>query len=113
MGYYTRHELEVHEGDITINEIYNDWEEGKLIFEGFEYAIDENGECLQETKWYSHRKDMKHLSLCYPNIVFLLSGEGEENDDVWKEYYKNGKYQVCKAKISFDEYDENQLSEIK
>ena len=29
---------------------------------------------------------MCELSRLYPNKIFIVDGEGEENDDVWKMY---------------------------
>jgi hypothetical protein len=52
---------------------------------------------------------MNEISKEYPNVIFELSGEGEESGDVWKNYYMNGKVQKCQARIVFDEFDENEL----
>jgi hypothetical protein len=52
---------------------------------------------------------MKEVSKQHPDIVFELHGEGEEAGDIWYKYYKNGKMQVCKGHITFDEYDESKL----
>lgn len=109
MGYSTSYNLTVHAGDKSIKDIYNDWEERKFIFEGFDYAIDECGNMCDRVKWYNHENDMKKLSSRYPETVFLLTGEGEDNDDIWKKYFKNGKMQSCYAKITFDEYNESEL----
>jgi hypothetical protein len=108
MGYCTRYELEVFEGELSISEILSkESEEG--TFDGLDYAIDTNGEYEQECKWYEHEADMHFLSLRYPEITFLLSGEGEESGDVWKKYFKNGKMQHCPAVITFAKYNEAKL----
>lgn len=106
MGYYTSYELKVLEGDLTIQEIL---EQVGSEFEGLNYAIDEDGDCLSECKWYEHEAEMKSLSEKFPDIVFSLHGEGEESEDVWYKYFKNGKMQECYAKITYDEYDESKL----
>jgi len=62
-----------------------------------------------ETKWYEHEADMKKISKEYPDVIFELSGEGEESGDVWKKYFVNGKMQVCKAILVFDEFDKSKL----
>ena len=54
-------------------------------------------------------KEMIELSLQFPNALFQLYGDGEENGDTWYTYYKNGKKQYCPAKITYDKYDENEL----
>jgi hypothetical protein len=53
---------------------------------------------------------MIKMSLQFPDLIFQLKGEGEEPEDIWIKYYKNGKVQVCYAKITFDEYDETKLN---
>ena len=64
----------------------------------------------QGCKWYDHQKDMLNFSRKYPDILFILSGEGEESGDMWRAYFKNGKMQFVKAKIVYDDFDENKLS---
>ena len=113
MGYYTQHDLSIVKGDITIQEIYKQWENNEFKFEGFEYYLDEDGDCSTEGKWYSHREDMVELSKRYKDVVFLLEGYGEDSGDIWKEYYKNGLMQYCPVKMTFDEYNEEELEEIK
>lgn len=38
--------------------------------------------------WYEHKKDMQPLAKKYPNLTFILDGEGEEQGDVWREMYR-------------------------
>lgn len=107
MGYYTNYYLDVHEGDLSIQEILESVSENE--FEGLNYGIDTDGSSLDSVKWYDHEADMRDLSLKFPTIVFKLHGEGEDNNDIWYKYFKNGKSQDCYAKIAFDCYDETQL----
>lgn len=107
MGYYTNYSLET------------DSQENKNIIEEFreidgnaKYAIDANGDCQEWTKWYDHEEDLKNFSKNYPDVIFILSGEGEESGDIWKKYFKNGKMQVAQAKISFEEFNENKLKQL-
>lgn len=74
-----------------------------------DYALDENGEPNDSTKWYDRDKDMKAFSLKYPDVLFKLNGEGEESGDIWNTYYKNGKSQTCQAIITFEPFDESKL----
>jgi hypothetical protein len=67
----------------------------------------------EEVTWYEWKKDMVILSKAFPNIKFKLVGEGENAGDIWHAYFKNGKVQVCRAKIVFDGFDENKLVDIK
>lgn len=102
MGYYTSFELERENLDIS---------EGKSI----PYDVDEEIEKFLEDnsdefyglrsddtcKWYDHNEAMLRLSSEFPEVLFILSGEGEENGDVWKKYYANGTVEVDKAELVF------------
>ena len=99
MGYYTRYKLTIEEGD----DYTTDHEEGVSENTGYSNCFE------YEIKWYSFDEDMKNYSKNFPDTVFKLSGEGEENGDIWYRYYKNGKVQVCKATFTFEPYDVNNL----
>lgn len=73
------------------------------------WGMNEIGESEEPTKWYEHEGDMRKVSLEHPDLVFKLTGEGEENGDLWVKYFKNGKMQICEAKITYDEFDESKL----
>jgi hypothetical protein len=104
MGEYTNHSLVILEkgdSELSLDEHkemisrkagYDDW-----LFDG------------ESAKWYGHEKDMRAYSVKFPNTIFILEGEGEESGDIWKEYHKDGKMQRCKAKVSFDSFDESLL----
>jgi len=72
-------------------------------------ALGEDGESGEACKWYEHNEDMAKLSKAFPTVLFTLSGEGEENEDLWKQYWLGGKYQEAKAKIAFDKFDKSKL----
>ena len=103
MGYITGYALDVIKGDETLI--------GKFIdeCEAASCAIDEYGDTLDYCKWYNHAEDLKEFSKKHPDALFMLSGEGEESGDIWKRYFRNGKSQLCEAKIVFEDYDENKL----
>lgn len=63
------------------------------------------GEC----KWYDWKQDMKAISIKYPEVLFTLTGEGEEPGDMWIAYFKHGKMQVCPAQITYPEFNEEEL----
>ena len=103
MGYYTRHELEVIEGsNDLIAELRTECDEAN-------YALDDTGGSEESCKWYSHDIDMKRFSEKHPEALFRLSGEGEESGDIWQEYYRGGKRQVCKARIVIPDFDADLL----
>ena len=101
MGYYTTYTLSATQGHDNQEEI----EEKLQQTSGYSIEFGRNDPC----KWYIHEQDMKELSKIYPETTFLLEGEGEESGDIWRKYFKNGKMQVCKAKIVFPAFDESKL----
>lgn len=99
MGYLTRFVIETDpENDELWEKLRQDDELGEVFIEGRVTA-----------KWYSHERDLKDLSLKYPEVLFTVYGEGEESGDIWRKYFKNGKMQVCKAVITFPEFDEAKM----
>lgn len=83
----------------------------EALHEIAEYCFDEsdNG-CLYSAKWYEHEEDMLKFSKLFPDELFTLSGNGEEDTDIWRKYFKNGKCQVALASITYDEFDEKLLN---
>ena len=103
MGYYTQHDLEVIDGSNDLIEaLINECKEAS-------YALTSNGDCAQECKWYDHRLHLVAFSRKHPEALFMLSGEGEENGDAWREYYRDGKMQLCKAKLVYPEFNKELL----
>ena len=104
MGYYTKHELSVIEGgQELISELRAEYDEAK-------YALDDNGKSGERCKWYDHDNNLINFSKKYPYALFKLEGEGDECGDIWASYYRDGKMQRCKAKITFDKFDEKLLA---
>jgi len=99
MGYYTDFELSFNSKDN--NQVMESL--GEISGYTYWYSFTMNG------KWYKWQEDMKELSMLYPDVLFELSGRGEEPDDLWGAYFKGGKAQICKAKITFDKYDEDKM----
>ena len=78
----------------------------------FSPAADSFEEEFEEPRtWYNYKDDMKKLSLQFPDTYFLLYGTGEEQGDVWKAYFYNGKVQIIKATLTFK--DEPIFAEIR
>ena len=110
MGYYTQHTLQV-------RKMKNGKPVGKeMDSERHEKAIESYSEYPQGylwgdvQKWYDCDRDMKHYSAKHPNTLFIVTGHGEEEGDIWKAYYHNGKMQYEKAKISFSRFNSSKLT---
>lgn len=63
------------------------YEEGKIV--------------NSDISWYSHMEDMVRLSMLFPTITFELEGEGEDQGDHWKAYFKDGLSVKYNAIITF------------
>ena len=100
MGYLTYHKLEII-GDAN-PEI--DYEEEIGICS--EYG---NSPFYQHVKWYEYENDMRSFSKKYPDLIFVVTGEGEDNDDIWKAYFKDGLMFRAKAQIVFEEFSLDKL----
>lgn len=110
MGYYTNHSLELENKSTRSEQDVRTIVREKLrSLDILGYALDEEFESEESTKWYSHNEDMRKISSEVNDVVFRLKGYGEESEDIWIEYYLNGKSQRCEAKISFDEFDISKL----
>jgi hypothetical protein len=111
MGYYTQFSLSVipaqpnESSDLPVEvSVFIEANEDRF------YAINTDGSCADDSKWYEHESAMCDLSKLFPAILFLLEGEGEENGDQWKEYYFNGKMKkLIKAVVTFEAVDTDAL----
>ena len=114
MGYYTIFKLSAKDSEIT-----DDMKKELSTINSYYFdnmnLIDELVEGWFEAKWYDYVDNIKMLSLKFPTIVFILEGDGEENDDMWVAYFMNGKVQYEKAKITYNSFDPNKnlISESK
>lgn len=91
MGYYTRYKLE---WDLPEN-----WPAIAYYISQHEdeFGVDEDGAPLDECKWYEHEATMRALSKAFPLVTFILSGEGEEQPDMWKQRWKNGEVEYSRV----------------
>lgn len=48
-------------------------------------------ESFDSYDWENNDIDMLELSEIFPGVIFKLHGEGENPEDIWDSYYKNGK----------------------
>lgn len=104
MGYYTDYRLRVEGSGPAYDKLMK--EKDKIIFSKGDY--DWNlGEWLEEnytakSKWYDYETDMQLFSREWPNVLFILEGDGEEAGDMWKAWFRNGKMHKLEAKIVFE-----------
>ena len=106
MGYYTNFDLTMHPAQTQeqereiIRHIISlmDYVEPERVSEGeIEWFL------ADAMKWYDHEEHMVKISKRYPDVIFVLHGEGEEHGDLWNEYYSNGEYERVDAVITFPE----------
>lgn len=67
-------------------------------------------EWYSNRKWYSQSEDTYRLSMKYPGILFCIHGNGDDEDDVWDEYWQAGHMQHCHMEIP--PYDPHQMREM-
>ena len=103
MGYYTNFELTMHpsqpqerETEIIRHII--------SLMDGIDLDKVQGSEIdwflSDSLKWYDHEDHMIEISRRYPDVIFVLHGEGEEHDDIWNEYYSNGESERVDAIIT-------------
>lgn len=97
MGYYTRYDIS--ENPQTVQQ---------AIEEKSQYSF--YGGQTDTVKWYDWKEHCLEVSKDFPNLVIKVEGDGEEQGDQWKAYIKNGKIQIAKAVVTFEEFDEAKLN---
>lgn len=103
MGYNTSHQLVVLEGDPNLIRKLREYSDEAR------YNLNDEGDTEESGKWYESAADMKKLSTEYPHALFQLDGQGDNSDDLWRQYWKNGKCQNIVAQIVYEPYDEAKL----
>lgn len=101
MGYYTYYSMRV-EGE-NLQSFMSDFEAGAVEAEygTLDDMFDPSGYAHDSMKWYDRREDMTRISIRYPNTLFIIAGAGEDSDDKWKEYYRNGQMEHVYAEITY------------
>lgn len=99
MGYITDYKLKVVPN--TIPDIVDE------IAEISNYLWDED--LCMSGMWYDWPAHMLILSTRYPNHMFQLDGDGEDSDDMWRVYFKNGKSHDANTRLIYDDFDERLL----
>lgn len=58
-----------------------------------------------QIKWYKYKKHMELISKDhFPGFLFTVNGTGENHEDVWRAYFKDGKSKLIKAELLFPEF---------
>ena len=112
MGYYTCFSLEVMVADNSAVHPEAAAIIAKLreTNENANYAFDQDGATEMDAKWYDYTDELRVFSKLYPDALLVLYGDGENSDDFWYSYFRNGKVQYTPARIEFDEFDEAELA---
>ena len=97
MGYYTRYDIS--DNPETVQQAIEDISQYSFY----------SGQ-TDTVKWYDWQEHCKEVSKNFPNLVIKVEGDGEEQGDQWKAYIKNGKIQIAKAVVTFEEFDEAKLN---
>lgn len=63
-------------------------------------------------KWYDHPTDMVHVAEKFPEMYFMLEGNGEEFGDFWREYYHDMDVEYCRGDIVFEQPKKIQWNEL-
>ena len=114
MGYYTSYYLtasvESNDGKPFPEKLISEIDKMNVFSEhDFDYGNNEKSWYAPEEKWYDWEKDMLKLSVKFPEVFFELTGDGEESDDYWKAYFKNGMMQMAPGEIVYDDFSPSKL----
>lgn len=94
MGYFTTYDVEI--TDKEMNYVDDDRKIHQEIQTEFDVIFGE------ESKWYDYEENMKEFSKKYPDLIFTIHGNGEGNNDIWREYFLNGESQHTEAQLVFE-----------
>lgn len=108
MGYYTNYVVEANN---IFNPAIHDFI-SEFLKRAY-YPFYQRGDTwsIDETKWYNCHKDMLQLSKQpeVKDVLFRVSGEGEDRKDSWVAYFKNGKMVVYRPTVVWPKFTENDL----
>lgn len=108
MGYYTNFLVTAVVDDLNV--IPDDAEVLATFKSITGYSLDDEWS-LNMVKWYDHEMDMRRLSARYPQCVWQLDGGGEEQGDIWRKYFHDGRMQRANSEVAIkhDAYNETKL----
>lgn len=91
MGYNTKFKLKADKQEDAIEAYFHEALDGTYMSRFYYYEGEGEWESEDAWTWYNHEDDMIGLSHKFPEVLFTLDGEGEDNRDIWRSYFKNGK----------------------
>ena len=107
MGYYTYYNL-------SLEDVYDpkieDGVRAKLHeLEVIGYALSEDLGGYDSVKWYDHDEDMLEVSRAFPDVHFVLHGEGDNTEDIWETHCLGGKMATYMAEIRIPPFNPEDL----
>lgn len=103
MGYYTSYSISVSD-ESKLNKVL------KLLHNISDGEVPSDSAYFN-AKWYDFEEHVYAVSKQVPNILITIEGEGEDNGDLWIEYWMNGKVCGGQAQIIYPEYKPSSLKE--
>ena len=92
MGYYTNYKITVFEGNREVTEFdYPNFSELEL-YGGSISIQDLVDDTADSCKWYDHEEEMIIYSKKFPDLLFVLDGDGEESGDIWRKFAVFGNF---------------------
>lgn len=108
MGYWTQYKLQVEIPD-TVEDPYGMADEIRNT--EFSYGTyDRLMDGGDEMKWYGHEDEMTTLSKKFPEVTFILFGDGDAGGDLWRFIFKGGKSVLQRVEITFPPWSETDLT---
>jgi hypothetical protein len=117
MGYFTTHKLSLLYGNSDqydhaelLKDLLLLQQEAQAVSD-YDFELHDAEHCIMSdsVKWYDCIDHMLDLSKKHPDWLILVEGIGEEQGDVWKAYFKNGKHTVLCPQVVFPDFTESML----
>ena len=110
MGYDTAYSVEIENvPEKSMTQLYDRiegflediWEQNSTTLSGSYYG-----------RGYDWERDLIQVSSEFPEVFITVDGDGEESDDIWRAFIKDGAIQFAAARIVYDEYDPAKMQQV-
>ena len=102
MGYYSTFDVYTENTSVEKHrEIIKDFIDSN---KNASWCLDDDGTCMDTTKWHGFEGDMKELSKKYPEVVFTCYRNGDESEDFEKYRVVNGESKSGMGSIVYPEF---------